>query len=107
VKPAELQGFPGRLAHVEPCDIPPAQANGPTTDIAGCFRLDDHDVRQVLCEVSDATSRWRTVARETGLDRAAIEQMAPAFEHDQASRAREIAGARDGGKRRLSDSHPC
>ncbi len=61
--------------------------------LAGYFRLDDDDARRVLGEVSDATSRWRTAAEETGLGRAAIEQVAPAFEHGQANRARQVLGA--------------
>ena len=52
-------------------------------DVAGYFRLDDDAARQVLSEVSDATSQWRKIAQETGLDGASIEQMAPAFEHEQ------------------------
>jgi serine/threonine-protein kinase HipA len=61
--------------------------------VADNFRLGDDDARQVLSEVSAATGRWRTAAAEAGLDRAAVEQMAPAFEHGQADRVRQIAGA--------------
>jgi serine/threonine-protein kinase HipA len=48
--------------------------------VAEHFRLDAHDARRVLGEVSDATGRWRMVAAQAGLDRAAVEQMAPAFD---------------------------
>jgi serine/threonine-protein kinase HipA len=65
-------------------------------NVAHYFRLDDDDARQILGEVGGATSQWRTVAEEAGLDRTAIEQMTPAFEHDQAKRARQIAGAHHG-----------
>ena len=58
--------------------------------VAEHFRLDDDDARRVLGDVSDATSQWRTAAEKAGLDRAAIERMAPAFEHDQAARAGQI-----------------
>jgi serine/threonine-protein kinase HipA len=58
--------------------------------VAGYFRLGDEDARDVLGKVSEAVSQWRAAAAETGLDRAAIEQMAPAFEHDLADRARQI-----------------
>jgi serine/threonine-protein kinase HipA len=58
--------------------------------VASYFRLGDEDARGVLREVSEATSQWRVIATETGLDRAAIEQMAPAFEHDRADRARQV-----------------
>lgn len=54
------------------------------------FRLGGDTARGVLREVADATRRWRTAADEAGLDRTAIEQMAPAFEHAQAVRARQI-----------------
>ncbi len=51
------------------------------------FRLDEEAAGRVLREVVEATVGWREQAREAGLDRAAIEEMAPAFEHDQAARA--------------------
>jgi serine/threonine-protein kinase HipA len=59
-------------------------------DVAEYFRLDGDDARQVLGEVSAATGQWRTAAEQVHLDRAAIERMTPAFEHDQADRARQI-----------------
>jgi serine/threonine-protein kinase HipA len=58
--------------------------------VASYFRLGEEDARAVLGEVSEATSQWRAAATETGLDRTAIEQMAPAFAHDRADRARQI-----------------
>jgi serine/threonine-protein kinase HipA len=58
--------------------------------VASYFRLEDGEARQVLAEVSEAISQWRTAAMEAGLDRIAIERMAPAFEHDRAGRARQI-----------------
>jgi serine/threonine-protein kinase HipA len=61
-------------------------------DVAEHFRLTREDARAVLREVAGATSRWRAAAAKLGLDRAAIEHMAPAFEHDQARVAREITG---------------
>jgi len=60
--------------------------------IAEYFRLGADDARGVLREVSDATSGWRATADLMSLNRSAVEQMAPAFEHDQATAAREIAG---------------
>jgi serine/threonine-protein kinase HipA len=62
--------------------------------VAERFRLAGDEARAVLRDVGEATSRWPTAAREAGLDRAAIEQMAPAFEHEQAGAARELAGTR-------------
>jgi len=59
-------------------------------DVAEYFRLHRDDARQVLGEVAEATSRWRVVAEQAGLSRAAVERLALAFEHDQAERARQI-----------------
>ena len=59
-------------------------------DVAEQFRLSDGDARAVLREVSEASSRWRAAAHDAGLDRAAVEQMAPAFEHEQAEAARAL-----------------
>jgi serine/threonine-protein kinase HipA len=61
--------------------------------VAPHFRLGDGDARQVLGEVSKAVGQWRAVAVETGLDRTALKQMAPAFDHDRADRARQILGS--------------
>jgi len=69
-------------------------------DVAGFFRLDGDDVRQVLGEVSRAIGSWRTAAEEAGWDRAAVEHMAPAFEHDRASRAAEAARVSGSRRRR-------
>jgi serine/threonine-protein kinase HipA len=63
------------------------------TEVAEHFRLTGEEIRAVLHELTRATSRWRTVARQVGLDRAGVEQMAPAFEHEQAEVAREIASS--------------
>jgi serine/threonine-protein kinase HipA len=58
--------------------------------VGSYFRLGEEDTREVLREVSEAVGQWRVAATETGLDRAAIEQMVPAFEHGRADRARQI-----------------
>jgi len=58
--------------------------------VAALFRLRDEEAQAVLREVTDATGRWRAVAADAGLDGAATDQMARAFEHDQAERAREL-----------------
>ncbi len=59
--------------------------------VAGAFRLDEPAALSILAEVAGATARWSVVANRAGLDRAAIEHMAPAFEHEQSRRARELA----------------
>jgi serine/threonine-protein kinase HipA len=60
--------------------------------VARYFRLSDEGARAVLHDVIASTANWRTAARELGLDAAEIERMKPAFEHEQADAAREIAG---------------
>ncbi len=61
-------------------------------DVAGEFRLSSDEALTVLGEVSAETSRWRSVAEDFGVSDAEIELMAQAFEHDEAIKAREIAG---------------
>jgi serine/threonine-protein kinase HipA len=62
-------------------------------DVAEYFRLTGDDAHAVLRDVTQATSGWRATAQGLGLDLAAIEQMSPAFEHEQAGVAREIVGS--------------
>jgi serine/threonine-protein kinase HipA len=57
------------------------------------FRLGERDAFRVLREVGEAASTWRDVAARVGLNRAAIEAMAPAFEHEEAAEARQVAPA--------------
>jgi serine/threonine-protein kinase HipA len=52
-------------------------------DVIEYFRLSERDAAQILGEVRRASGQWRAVAAKTGLPAGAIEQMAPAFEHDQ------------------------
>jgi serine/threonine-protein kinase HipA len=59
--------------------------------VAGWFRLDDTQAAQVLREVTDATSRWRGVARTFGVSAAQIDAMAPAFDHERATEAQRAA----------------
>jgi serine/threonine-protein kinase HipA len=60
--------------------------------VAREFRLDGRAARAVLAEVVAATSGWRAAAKRTGLVGSALTQMAPAFEHEQATRAGELVG---------------
>lgn len=57
--------------------------------VAGFFRLDEEEAEAILVEVSEATSRWREMARRLGLDRASINEMRPAFEHESAELVRD------------------
>jgi serine/threonine-protein kinase HipA len=58
--------------------------------VAELFRLGEEEARAVVTEVSDATSRWQDVARQAGLDRGSMGDLAPAFEHESAELARSI-----------------
>lgn len=56
--------------------------------VAELFRLDEKEAAAILAEVSEATGRWQKVARRLGLERASINEMRPAFEHESAKVAR-------------------
>jgi serine/threonine-protein kinase HipA len=58
--------------------------------VAEYFRLNPSEAQRAIGEVSAATRRWREVAAKAGLGRAAVEQMAAAFEHAQAEAAARI-----------------
>jgi serine/threonine-protein kinase HipA len=51
-------------------------------DVAPYFRISKDRAREVLDEVRGAIGRWRAVAAKAGLDRPAIDAMAPAFGAD-------------------------
>jgi serine/threonine-protein kinase HipA len=57
------------------------------------FRLGATEARDIVAEVSAATSGWRDAARRAGSSAEAIAQMEPAFEHDSAALAAEIRAA--------------
>jgi serine/threonine-protein kinase HipA len=59
-------------------------------EVAEYFRLSREAARAALGEVGSATSRWRTAAATVGLDRAEVERMSPAFEHEQVEAMAEI-----------------
>jgi serine/threonine-protein kinase HipA len=61
-------------------------------EVAGLFRLRPDEAHAVLAEVREVTSRWRRAATHYGLSAAAIEDLEPAFEHEQAEAARQIVG---------------
>jgi serine/threonine-protein kinase HipA len=62
--------------------------------VAGNFRVDDDELRRTIRIASAATSRWREVAQQAGLPRSEINSMAPAFEHESADLARQLARLR-------------
>jgi serine/threonine-protein kinase HipA len=51
--------------------------------VAEEFRLDEKTALEILCQVGEATSTWREIAKAQGLQRSAVEAMAPAFEHEE------------------------
>jgi serine/threonine-protein kinase HipA len=61
-------------------------------EVAPLFRLSPDAARTVLGEVSDATSQWRKTASRNGLSASSIEQLEPAFEHEQAEVAQQSFG---------------
>jgi serine/threonine-protein kinase HipA len=61
--------------------------------VAEYFRLDEAKCRPILSEVLAATSAWRQQARRVGLGAQAIEDMEPAFEHEQRRLAAEFTNA--------------
>lgn len=58
--------------------------------VAGLFRLDRQHALAVLGEVAGACAEWMAVATRNGVARSGLAIMAPAFEHSQAQRAREL-----------------
>jgi len=83
---------PGRKLLSTSIDGSSSEASlGLLLDVAELFRLSEEAARTVVIEVSDATSRWREVAAQAGLDRASISTMEPAFEHESAELARSTA----------------
>jgi serine/threonine-protein kinase HipA len=64
--------------------------------VAGAFRLDTGAALDVLAEVTQAVAGWRDVAAACGLPEEDIEAMEPAFEHDEAERARSLTAGRLG-----------
>ncbi len=59
-------------------------------ELAGLFRLTPQQALAAIEEVDHATSRWRAVAKTVGLQPAALERMAAAFENDEVRIAREL-----------------
>lgn len=61
-------------------------------DVARQFRLSDISAKAVVAEIVDATSTWRAVATETGINQSEIHRMEGAYDTDQRSIARRIVG---------------
>ncbi len=57
-------------------------------EAAPVFRLTSDQARGVVEEVATATRDWREVAARADISAASIEQLAPAFEHEQVPLAR-------------------
>ena len=59
--------------------------------VAEHFRVGDAELREAIATMSAVTGRWRQAAAELGLDQAETIAMAPAFEHESAELARQLA----------------
>jgi serine/threonine-protein kinase HipA len=59
-------------------------------EVADGFRLTGPGAENTLREVATATSKWRGVAKATGIPETGVEQMEPAFEHEEAAQARSL-----------------
>ena len=51
-------------------------------DVAGYFELDADKSRDIAAQVGTAVSKWRAEAARHGLNKAEIDRMASAFEHE-------------------------
>lgn len=51
-------------------------------EVAGYFDLENAKAREIAAQVGKAVSTWREEAGRQGIDKAEIDRMAPAFEHD-------------------------
>ncbi|MFI4990926.1 MAG: type II toxin-antitoxin system HipA family toxin [Solirubrobacterales bacterium] len=72
-----------------------AQASLATAlEVADLFRVSEVQARDIVREVSDATARWRDVARTMGVGDQQLERLEPAFEHERSAAAREFAATR-------------
>ncbi len=83
---------PGELSTAIAFDDPIASIET-LVEVAEYFRLDVAKCQLILSEVLAATSAWRQKARKVGLGPQAIEDMAPAFEHEQRRFAAEFVDA--------------
>ena len=63
-------------------------------DVADFFRLDHEQAPATLSDVTEATSQWRRVAAANGLNASAIDAMEPAFQHELAAAARDLAAVK-------------
>ena len=59
--------------------------------VAGYFNLSVEQGRGIAGEAGAAVSRWRRVAAQLGLQRAEIDRMASAFDHDDLKNALKYA----------------
>jgi serine/threonine-protein kinase HipA len=51
-------------------------------EVAGYFDLDDGKARDIAKQVGKAVSKWRDEAARHGMNKAEMDRMASAFEHD-------------------------
>jgi serine/threonine-protein kinase HipA len=75
-------------------------------ELAGLFRLTPQQALAAIEEVDRATSNWRAVAKDVGLEPWALERMATAFEHDEVRIARELLSSTPQRRRLRDQAHP-
>lgn len=68
-------------------DHDPRSSLGTLLEVADYFGVPPRRAAGIARAVADATSGWRDLARAQGLEPAAVERMATAFEHDDLDRA--------------------
>lgn len=61
-------------------------------ETASEYRLDENQATHVLIDVKRAVDRWQETARKYGAPENELQLMKPAFEHDAADEAEQIAG---------------
>ena len=82
---------PRRLATTITLDHDPTASLDLALEVARDFTLSASKAKAVAAEVGRAVGGWRKEAAAVGLDKAAIERMATAFEHEDARKARKTS----------------
>jgi serine/threonine-protein kinase HipA len=63
-------------------------------EVAGYFELDDGKARDIAKQVGKAVSKWRDEAARHGLNKAEIDRMASAFDHEDLRAAQQGGSAK-------------
>jgi serine/threonine-protein kinase HipA len=63
-------------------------------EVAGYFDLDDGKARHIAKQIGKAVSKWRDEAARHGLNKAEMDRMASAFEHEDLGAAQQGGSAK-------------